>query len=345
MDAYEGILPPETFPSYFIYMSADTHTIDINIHPTKTEIKFEDERSCWQILHASIKEALGKFNIVPSLDFNTRGAIDIPIRKKDGNFVPPPIKTDPDFNPFSKDEKGFGGAQTGNFKGKQDVRNWEKLYHGFEKNDKETVLGNIPGDKNQQIIEGDRGLTEQVFFQVKNKYIFCKVKSGLMVIDQKRAHERILYEHYLYSLKNELGNVQKELYPQIIEVEASDYVIMEKILDDLNRLGFDIRKQGNNTLIINGLPSHVGSDDPKEIVEIFLEDYKSTERDIEEGVKEKIATSMARASAISYGKQLSVDEMSELVDSLFACKSPNYSPTGKTVVYLMPVEELEKRFR
>ena len=345
MDAYEGILPPETFPSYFIYMSADPHTIDINIHPTKTEIKFEDERSCWQILHASIKEALGKFNIVPSLDFDTRGSIDIPIRKKDGNFVPPPIRTDPDYNPFDKDEKGFGGAQAGNFKGKQDVRNWEKLYHGFEKNDKGTVLGNIPGDKNQQTIEGDRGLTEQVFFQVKNKYIFCKVKSGLMVIDQKRAHERILFEHYLYSLKNELGNVQKELYPQTIEVEASDYVLIEKILDDLNRLGFDIRKLGDNTLIINGLPSHAGSDDPKEIVEIFLEDFKSTEKDIETGVKEKIARSMARASAISYGKQLSVDEMSELVDSLFACKSPNYSPTGKTVVYLMPVEELEKRFR
>jgi len=166
-----------------------------------------------------------------------------------------------------------------------------------------------------------------------------------MVIDQKRAHERILFEHYLYSLKNELGNVQKELYPQTIEVEASDYVLIEKILDDLNRLGFDIRKLGDNTLIINGLPSHAGSDDPKEIVEIFLEDFKSTEKDIETGVKEKIARSMARASAISYGKQLSVDEMSELVDSLFACKSPNYSPTGKTVVYLMPVEELEKRFR
>ncbi|MCK4700057.1 MAG: DNA mismatch repair endonuclease MutL, partial [Bacteroidales bacterium] len=124
MDAYEGILPPETFPSYFIYMSADPHTIDINIHPTKTEIKFEDERSCWQILHASIKEALGKFNIIPSLDFDTRGSIDIPLRKKDGSFFPPPIKTDPSFNPFEKDEKGFGGTQIGNFKGKQDVRNW-----------------------------------------------------------------------------------------------------------------------------------------------------------------------------------------------------------------------------
>lgn len=345
MDAYEGILPPETFPSYFIYMSADPHTIDINIHPTKTEIKFEDERTCWQILHASIKEALGKFNIIPSLDFDTRGSIDIPIRKKDGNFVSPPIKTDPAFNPFSKDEKGFGGAHPGNFKGKQDVRNWEKLYSGFEKENRGTNQGNIPGYKNQQTIEGSRGITEQVFFQVKNKYIFCKVKSGLMVIDQKRAHERILYEHYQYSLKNELGNVQKELYPQTIEVEASDYVLIEKILDDLNRLGFDIRKLGDNTLVINGLPSHVGGDDPKEIVEIFLEDFKSTEKDIETGVKEKIARSMARASAISYGKQLSVDEMRELVDSLFACKSPNYSPTGKTVVYLMPVEELEKRFR
>ena len=326
-------------------MSADPSTIDINIHPTKTEIKFEDERSCWQILHASIKEALGKFNIIPSLDFDTRGAIDIPLRKMDGKFVPPPIRTDPAFNPFDNDEKSFGGAQTGNFKGKQDIRNWEKLYYGFEKENKGTNKENIPGFTDQKTIEEVRGIAEQAFFQVKNKYIFCKVKSGLMVIDQKRAHERILYEHYLYSLKNELGNVQKELYPQTIEVEPSDFVLIEKILDDLNKLGFDIRKLEANTLIINGLPSYVGSDDPKEIIEIFLEDYKSTEKDIETGVKEKIASSMARASAISYGKQLSVDEIRELIDSLFACKSPNYSPTGKTVVYLMPIEELEKRFR
>lgn len=345
INAYEGILPPETFPSYFIYMSADPRTIDINIHPTKTEIKFEDEQSCWQIIHASVKEALGKFNIIPSLDFDTRGAIDIPVRKKDGEIVSPSIKTDPAFNPFDKERKGFGSTQTGSFKEKQDVRNWEKLYSGFEKDDKSMNQGNIPGYNDQQTIEGVSGVTEQVFFQVKNKYVFCKVKSGLMVIDQKRAHERILYEHYLYLLKNELGNAQRELYPQTIEVESSDYVLIEKMLDDLNRLGFDIRKLGGNSLVINGLPSHAGNEDPKEIIEIFLEDYKTTEKDIETGVKEKIARSMARASAISYGKQLSVDEMRELIDSLFACKSPNYSPTGKTVVYLMPVEEIEKRFR
>ncbi|MCH7657545.1 MAG: DNA mismatch repair endonuclease MutL [Bacteroidetes bacterium] len=345
MDAYEGILPPETFPSYFIFMSANPRTIDINIHPTKTEIKFEDERSVWQILHASIKETLGKFNIIPSLDFNTEGSINIPVRKKDGEIIPPFIKTDPAFNPFEREGRGFGSTSMGSYKAKQDVRNWEKLYSGLEKNDKGKDWRGFSADNDQQTIVRNQGIPEQVFFQVKKKYILCTVKSGLMVIDQKRAHERILYENYLHSLKNELGNAQKELFPQTIEIESSDWALIEEILDDLNRLGFDIRKLGNNSLIVNGLPSYTGSDDPQEIIEIFLEDYKSTEKDIETGVKEKIARSMARASAIPYGKQLSIEEMRELIDSLFATKSPNYSPTGKTVIYLMPLEELEKRFK
>lgn len=345
MDAYEGILPPETFPSYFIFMSANPRTIDINIHPTKTEIKFEDERSVWQILHASIKETLGKFNIIPSLDFNTEGSINIPVRKKDGEIIPPFIKTDPEFNPFERERREFGSTSMGSYKGKQDVRNWEKLYSGLEKNDEGRDWRGFSTDHDRQTIEKNQGIPEQVFFQVKKKYILCTVKSGLMVIDQKRAHERILYENYLHSLKNELGNAQKELFPQTIEIEPSDWVLIEKMLDDLNQLGFDIRKLGNNSLIVNGLPSYVGSDDPQEIIEIFLEDYKSTEKDIETGVKEKIARSMARASAIPYGKQLSIEEMRELIDSLFATKSPNYSPTGKTVIYLMPLEELEKKFR
>lgn len=345
MDAYEGVLHPETIPSYFIYMSADPKTIDINIHPTKTEIKFEDERSSWRILHASVKEALGKFNIIPSLDFDTQDSIDIPVKRKDGAVIPPSIKTDPSFNPFNKEGKDQGSEQKDYFRQKEGIRNWEKLYSVMRKDEKTTGQGEADGYYDQQQIESEKVINEQVFFQVKNKYILCKVKSGLMVIDQKRAHERILYEHNLNSLNNELGAAQKELYPQTVEVEPSDYVIIEKILDDLNHLGFDIRKLGDNTLVMNGIPSYAVSNNPKEIIETFLEDFKSTEKNIEEGVKEKIARSMARASAIPYGKQMSVDEMRKLIDSLFACKSPNYSPTGKTVVYLMPVEELEKKFK
>jgi DNA mismatch repair protein MutL len=334
VEAYQNILPVEAIPSYFIFMKADPSSIDINIHPTKTEIKFEDERAIWQILMASVREALGRFNIVPSLDFENEALIDIPVLSSSGNIPESPgIKINTQYNPFAneviqRDRNGY----IGQFE-KDNVKNWEKLYSALEK-------GNDAPFQNESINE-----TTRKFFQIKYKYIACPVKSGLMLIDQKRAHERVLYERFLECLSTERAVSQADIFPYELELNPSDYFILKEIEAELELLGFSIEYTGKNKITINGRPSGSESSDPAEMLEMLLEDYKNTESDPSTGAKEKIASSMAVASAITYGKVLNQAEMEDLFDSLFACTSPNYSPKGKQVINIIALEEIDKKFK
>jgi len=336
MKAYDQILPPETIPSYFVYFTSDPETIDINIHPTKSEVKFEDERSIWQFLLAATKEALGKFNIVPSIDFENEGIIDIPVSTGDMEIKPPTIRINPDYDPFADEKTRYQNKIRISRMDKENLQNWEKLYSGFEKGNEtpeQFLFQKAPGIEDETL--------SQNFVQLKNKYILCTVKSGLMVIDQKRAHERILYEKYLNSLEKNLGVAQKDLFPQTVELSASDYTTLIEILDELSRLGFDIQDIGHHSIIINGYPANSGNSNPQEMIEILLEEYKASERNIQAGVKERIAKSLAVAAAIHHGKNLTKEEMREIVDSLFACKIPNYSPSGKPVVSILSISEIE----
>lgn len=337
MEGYGKILAPETIPSYFIFLSADPETIDINIHPTKTEIKFEDERSIWQILVASVKEALGKFNIVPSLDFDKEGSMEIPIAKKGDEVKPPTIEINPDYNPFAADEKTYPGNIAGSRFEKVTRRNWEKLYSGLEQ-DAETRSSK---QRLQPSLEGRQEQSGLSVIQLKNKFILCPVKSGLMTIDQKRAHERVLYEKYLRSIEGKFGVAQQNLFPKTIQLNASDHAVLLEILDDICSLGFDIRDLGNHTIVVNGYPSNAATNDPEEMIEQLLEEYKSTGADVRESNKERICRSLAKASAIPYGKSLSREEMQEMIDSLFACDNPNYSPSGKPVLTILAIQEIE----
>ena len=333
-EAYQNILPAEAIPSYFIFMDADPASIDINIHPTKTEIKFEDERSIWQILMASVREALGRFNIVPSLDFENEALIDIPIRSSTSFMPDPPgIEINTQYNPFETEEltqkkQGFiEKFERGN------IADWDKLYSGLEK-----------GKENPEYEERIRE-SQRKFFQVKNKYIVCPVKSGFMLIDQKRAHERILYERFLECLSSNRPVSQADMFPVTMELNPADLFVIKEIEDDLNLLGFRINHSGKNKLIINGVPSDGSVTNPVEMLEILLEQYKSTQNDPSTGATEKIATAMAGASAIAYGKTLAQNEMEDLFDTLFGCSSPNYSPTGKPVISIITLEEIDKRFK
>ena len=334
VEAYQNILPADTIPIYFIFMEADPATIDINIHPTKTEIKFEDERSIWQILMASVRESLGRFNIVPSLDFDNEAFIDIPVRNStDSDPKPPVIEINPHYNPFDSDKaESYKSDLIERFE-RENVANWEKLYSALEKGD------NIP-EQAEKISE-----TGRKFFQIKNKYIVCPVKSGLMLIDQKRAHERILYEKYLDCLSKSRSVSQTELFPVTVELNPADILILKEIGDDLEILGFTILPTGKNKISIKGRPSISGSSDPVETLRILIEEYRSTQSDPSTGAREKLASAMARASAIPYGKVLSKDEMENLFDSLFACSSPNYSPGGKPVIIIITLEDLDKKFK
>jgi DNA mismatch repair protein MutL len=333
-EAYQNILPADAIPSYFIFMESDPASIDINIHPTKTEIKFEDERSIWQILMASVREALGRFNIVPSLDFENEVLIDIPVRSSSGPIPEQPgIQVNPNFNPFDRDELSFHRPDFIERFERENTANWEKLYSALEKENEN------PEDA------GKISKTERKFFQIKSKYIVCPVKSGLMLIDQKRAHERVLYEKFMEYLSKNRPVSQTELFPATIEMDPVGYNVLKEIGDDLKLIGFTIHFASENRIIIKGRPSDSGSSDPVELIEILIEEYKSTRVDPSAGAKEKLAAAMAAASAIPYGKVLAQTEMEDLFDSLFACSAPNYSPKGKPVINIITLEELDKKFR
>jgi DNA mismatch repair protein MutL len=334
VEAYQNILPVEAIPSYFIFMEADPASIDINIHPTKTEIKFEDERSIWQILMASVREALGRFNIVPSLDFENEALVDIPVLRS-SNIQPeqPRIEINTQFNPFDGEERTNARSGFVERFERENTANWEKLYSALEKE-------NDNPEQYDKIKE-----TQRKFFQIKNKYFVCPVKSGLMLIDQKRAHERVLYEKFLECLSNNRAISQVDMFPVTAELNPADFFIINEIEGELKLLGFRIQHSGKNKITVNGRPADSDSSDPLEMLEILLEDYKSTQADPTSGAKEKIAAGMACASAIRYGKVLSQGEMEDLFDSLFACQAPNYSPKGKPVVSIMTLEEIDKRFK
>jgi len=334
VEAYQNILPVEAIPSYFIFMEADPASIDINIHPTKTEIKFEDERSIWQILMASVREALGRFNIVPSLDFDNEALIDIPMMRST-NIIPeqPKIEINTKFNPFDGEERSHERSGFVERFEKENVANWEKLYTALEKE-------NDNPEQFEKIRESQRK-----FFQIKNKYIVCPVKSGLMLIDQKRAHERILYERFLECLSNNRAISQVDMFPVTAELNPADYIIIKEIEKELEILGFNIQHSGKNKITINGRPSDSGSSDPLELLEILLEDYKNTQSEPSTGAREKVAAGMAGASAIQYGKVLTQGEMEDLFDTLFACQAPNYSPKGKPVISILTLEDIDKRFK
>ncbi len=330
VEAYQNILPPEAIPSYFIFMEIDPASIDINIHPTKTEIKFEDERAIWQILMASVKEALGRFNIVPSLDFEDEGLIDIPVRSAFKNIPDPPaIEIDPHYDPFAGEERISNQNSIIERFERENNSGWEKLYSALEREE--------PGSSR---IEPERR-----FFQIKNKYIICPVKSGLMIIDQKRAHERILYERFLDNLESNRNISQTELFPVNHELNPADIFVLKEIESEIRMLGFNFQITGNNRISINGRPSGIGSSDPAIMLEILLEEYKKTQSDPSTGAMEKIASAMAGASAIPYGKVLLKNEMEELFDTLFSCKSPNYSPKGKPVINILTLDEIDKRLK
>jgi DNA mismatch repair protein MutL len=334
VEAYQNILPAEAVPSYFIYMVADPASIDINIHPTKTEIKFEDERSIWQILMASVREALGRFNIVPALDFDNEILIDIPVRSSTGHIPEAPvIGINTQYNPFEgEDKQGNRSGYIERFE-KDNVSNWQKLFSS-------------PGRNNAEP-EDSAGTDEsrRKFLQVKNKYIVCPVKSWLMLIDQKRAHERILYEKFMQCLDNEQAVSQIDMFPVNIELNPADLFILKEIEESLGMLGFRILHKGANTISITGRPSDAFTSDPVEIIEILLEDYKRTSSDPSAGAKEKVSAAMAAASAIPYGKTLTQSEMEDLFDTLFACSGPNYSPGGKPVISILATDEIDKRFK
>ncbi len=335
IEGYQKILPPDVIPSYFIFIAVDPAKIDVNIHPTKTEVKFEDERAIWQILLASVRETLGRFNIIPSIDFGSDSWFEIPVKSTHDKIPSPPeIKIDRGFNPFETEYK-HPHIEPVQRNEKEKLSGWEKLFP----NPRETFDKEKTQDNTETLNE------ERRIFQVRGRYIVCPVKSGLMFIDQHRAHERILYENFINCLDCRLSSGQTTIFPEKIHLEASLYYTLKEIEDDLKAAGFDFDFEEGNIVLIKCFPSVISSGQAGEMLRDILGTFISLQSEPSGDTREKVAAAMARSAAIPYGKTLMRNEMEQLIDNLFACKLPNYSPSGKPIISIMTIEEMDKRFK
>ena len=347
MEAFDQLVPAGEQVSYFLYFEVDPANIDVNIHPTKTEIKFENELAIWQIIVAAVKESLGRFNAVPTIDFDMEGAPDIPVfgtACSPASVEAPTLEVNPAFNPFKSSSSSHYKAQQ---------MDWEPLYDGTVRAEEQPVGdfgaedfapledGSLPlyADKN-----GMAGKSAQ-HYQYKGKYIMTAVKSGLMIIDQHRAHVRVLYERYRKQMeKSQGGQSQGLLFPEMLQLPPSEGVVLEHLADDLHVLGFDLSVLGGGSFSINAVPSGTEGLDPVEMVRGIV--HASIEKgcNVEEDVRHYIALSLARSAAVVQGQVLSNDEMEALVDDLFVCQNPNQTPDGKVVVAILGQDELDQLF-
>jgi DNA mismatch repair protein MutL len=345
LQAYERILPPDTIPSYFLYFDLDPASIDINIHPTKTEIKFEDEPMLWHMIQASLRESIGKFNLMPSIDFDQAGAIDIPIPPANGDFVnAPEIKINPSYNPFNTPSKSFDDFSNPD----RQVSHWETLYKGLESYQERKFSVDpqevVSTEAVQQTISDYEKLIHESnsFLQFKNKYIITPVKSGLMVIDQKRAHERILYDKFKQVIEFSGSVSQRQLFPVKIELHAADREILLAISEEISSLGFELKEEGFGIFKIEGVPSLLSHLDAKDTILKIIEDFKTKPLDVKEEIKEHLILLLTQSSAINYGIALKPQELSELFNSLFTCQSPAFSPSGKKIISIISFMDFEK---
>lgn len=357
MDAYERLIPTGEQVSYFIYFDVEPANIDVNIHPTKTEIKFENEQAIWQILSAVVKETLGKFNEVPSIDFDTEGMPDIPsFESSPYSFVQPPKTTyDSNYNPFNTPSAASPSSYS-----KQDVGGWDRFYEGLERKtssqpsfdypDDGDYFTEIPTEQETPMLYGemeDAPVKEVAYhhYQYKGRFILTSVKSGLMVIDQQRAHIRVLYDRYLSQITSRQGASQGQLFPDIVQFPTSEIPVLQSIQDDLSYLGFDLTDLGGGSYAINGVPAGIEGLNPIELVQNMVHTAIEKGCKVKEEVQSLLAMSLANAAAIVPGQVLSNEEMNNLVDSLLTSPMPNYTPDGKTVLTVLKEEELEKLFK
>lgn len=339
--AFEDLLPDDSYPLYVLFIDIDPSKIDVNVHPTKTEIKYLDEKSIYAILKSAVKRSIGRYNISPTLDFDQETGFSNMISPKAvEDIVPPSISFNPDFNPFASDNTSSSGYSSSprNYEAKPSAKNWGSLYEITE----------------QPVVEQASFYTEDTSFetqkkqymQLHNRYIVSQIKSGLMVIDQQMAHERILYERFLVHLDDRKGASQQSLFPQTITLNANDFELAKSLLDDIKSLGFDVREFGKNTLVVEGIPVDLGSSNINEtqLFEQLIEGFKNSQQDLKLNKRDSLARSLAKNSAIKAGTALSQEEMNTLIDELFACKTPNFSISGKPVIQTITLAELDKKF-
>ncbi len=328
LQAYDRLIPAGAHVPYFIYFEVSPADIDVNIHPTKTEIKFENEQAIWQILMAAVKDAIGQFCEIPQIDFDTVGRPDIPVYNPtlSPSHQAPSPQYNTSYNPFSQSSP----------RPKQRVDNsWEQLYEGLK-----------PAAHQEELFEdhSDKMDKSPTHYQYKGRYIMTAVKSGLMVIDQYRADVRIRSEQYLSQIPTRTANIQPVLFPEVVQFAPSEVVMMDKLLPRLSAMGFDMTPLGQGSYAINGIPAGIEGLDYVQLLRNMVDDAIHNGTDTGDELNSILALSMARHAAIPQGQVLSNDEMENLVNELFACSNVNYTPDGKAILGILPQHDIDKLF-
>ena len=345
--AFEGLLKNGTHASYFLNLTVNPQTIDINIHPTKTEIKFDDEHTLYALLRSAIKHSLGQFNIAPVIDFDRDPNLDTPYSHKNNDTHVPKVEVDRTFNPFQEETASKARAVAYN---KEPTTSWESLYVGLESkgNDSKQDFTEVQFESEEQTasIFDDDNQVEQAntTYQLHNKYIVSAIKSGMLVIDQHRAHQRVLYEDFLKNLTIKEAASQQLLFPLQLHFSPQDIVIINQLKNDLEHTGFVFSSVKEEFVDITGVPVGVPESEVTIILEQLISDVENEVPDSNFSATDLLAKSMAKSLAIKTGQSLQKDEQEHLVNKLFACKEPNVSPTNRTTFITMSVDELDKKF-
>ena len=341
MTAYDRLVPQGEQVPYFLYFDVNPNDIDVNIHPTKTEIKFENEQAIWQILMAAVKESIGMFNDVPSIDFDTEDKPDIPVYNPDvvSSASAPKISLNPHYNPFKSSPSS--GKPTAV---KPVDEQWEQLYEGLNHQDSVEREADIFESESETEINTSQSILAEkspAHYQYKGKYVMTAVKSGLMIIDQHRAHVRVLYERYLEQIQQQTSHSQKVLFPEVLQFPVSDEVILEKLLPEMSKMGFELDNLGGGSYAVNAIPTGLDGVNPLHLVQDMV--FSAKEKGVKalDEVHQSLALTLARNAAIPQGQVLSNEEMEALVNDLFACSNVNYTPDGKNVLCILKQQEIE----
>ena len=322
MQAFDRLIPVGMQVPYFVYFEVDPSNIDVNIHPTKTEIKFENEQAIWQILMAAVKGAIGKFSEIPQIDFDMEGRPDIPVFDPVQPRTTQPMPTyNPTYNPFKQQHP---------IQSKKTVEGWERLYEQLPEQQPAEV----------EVFEAEE--KSPIHYQYKGRYIMTAVKSGLMIIDQHRADVRIRYEKYLSQLESQTGNSQRMLFPEVVQFPPSDAVVLERIIPELHTMGFELTDLGQYSYGIQAIPAGLDGLNYVQLIEDMVNDTIEKGTGNLHDIHSSLALSLARHAAIPQGQVLSNEEMENIVNELFACSNVNYTPDGKAILCILPQKEIEQ---
>ena len=347
ISAFEGLIKEGGQPGYFLFLEVNTQSIDINIHPTKTEIKFDDEHAIYAMLRASVKHSLGQFSIVPVLDFNKDPEMVTPYDFNTKNPIAPTIEVDRNFNPFEKEQSRRNDYASFKESSTSQLNSWEAMYVGLKSDENSLDLESIEFESEEvtgSFFESEEKTPSGITFQLQNKYIMSPIKSGIMVIHQNLAHQRVLYESILKNITVKEAISQQLLFPLRLNFTSQDIEILKNIQEQLEHTGFGFSAFEEDIIEINGIPIVVKESEIKNVLESLVNDIQTDIPDVGFSQNDLLAKSLAKSLAIKTGKPMNVLEQEYLVHQLFACKEPTKSPTNKPVLMILDASDIDKKF-